>query len=582
MKYKLTFEKAALRLVHVHITYSVQASHTTWYLPKWRPGRYELQAYHRNIDEVSAATAEGHALPMHRISTHSWQLEAEVGQEVHIHYLYYADNKDAGGSFVDPEMVYINGINLFLYTDHSLIQPCELRLDIPSEWLLAGIPTHIQKDKYLYFEDFHTLVDSPFFAAKEMIHHLFEIGKCYYHLWFLGEGAPNLVRMENDFTAFIKTHLNLFESIPTQEFHFLTLLRSDSFRHGVEHSHSTVLSLGPGHLFMEESAYDSFLEICSHELFHVWNVKSIRPADMLPYRYHEENYSTLHYITEGITTYYGDLMLWKSKVYSLKKWVKLINESLQRHYLIGGKDAISLKTASFNSWVNGYSQEGIPNRRISFYTKGSLVAMLLDMDIRMRTEEQYSLDDVMYYLYEQYGCLKQGYTTAAILELLSEVTGESFQDFFEAYISGTAGLQTALQQMASYLGLRYKEVQPPNAAIRLMGVKSTYLPDGTAQVVQVIPHGRNAGVILEKNDILLSINNTKINRNLPALLSFYAGEKWTIHYFRAEKLKQICIDPQVLSAFSIPQFFIDIPRDKEQQDRLNSWRKSRSSSFPLS
>ncbi|MEM7514283.1 MAG: hypothetical protein AAF388_25380, partial [Bacteroidota bacterium] len=558
----------------------VTESHTLWQLPKWRPGRYELQNYHRNISDVQATSQSGNPLAIHRASTHSWQLEAEAGQEVIISYKYYANNKDAGGSYVDPEMVYVNGINLFLYTETSLQQACELAVDIAPEWILAGIPSHISQGEKMCFENFHSLVDTPFFAAEKLIHHHFPVGECQYHLWFLGDCKPDLGRMENDFTSYIKAQVNVFESIPTKEFHFLTLSRTDTFRHGVEHPHSTVLSLGPGHLLMQESEYDSFLEICSHELFHVWNVKSIRPADMLPYRYHEENYSKLHYVTEGITTYYGDLMLWKAKVYSLKKWMKLVNESLQRHYLMGGKDTVSLEMASFNSWVNGYSQEGFPNRRISFYTKGSLVAMLLDIELRRASKDQVSLDDVMYHMYQQHGQLKDGYTKASLLALIEEVSGENMEAFFEDYISGTQSLNPALQQMATYLGFRYAEVSPGNLAVSILGLKHSYNTEGSATVTHVLPHALPEGASLHKGDILIAVNGTKINRNFPELLSFYSKDIWQIHYFREGKLKMMEVKVKETS-FHIPQLFTDASRTPEQQERIRAWRRSRSQVFPI-
>lgn len=580
MKYKLTFEEAASRLIHIQIFHTVTESQTLWNLPKWRPGRYELQQYQRNISDVQATGPNGSPLSIHRTSTHSWQLDAEVGQAVIISYKYYANNKDAGGSFVDLDMVYVNGINLFLYTEDSLQQACELEVIIDAKWTLAGIPSHISQGEKMCFESFHALVDSPFFAAEELIHHVFSVGECQYHLWFLGACKPDLSRMEQNFTAFIKAQINVFESIPTKEFHFLTLARTDTFRHGVEHPHSTVLSLGPGHLLMQESEYDSFLEICSHELFHVWNVKSIRPADMLPYRYHEENYSKLHYVTEGITTYYGDLMLWKAKVYSLKKWMKLVNESLQRHYLMGGKDTVSLEMASFNSWVNGYSQEGFPNRRISFYTKGSLVAMLLDIELRRATGGRSSLDDVMYHMYQQHGQLKNGYTRESILGLIEEVSGVKVETFFNNYISGTHSLNPALEQMANYLGFRYAEVSPGNLAVSVLGIKNSYNAEGSATVTHVLPHALPEGASLHKGDILIAVNGTKVDRNFPDLLSFYKEDVWEIHYFREGKLKVLEVKPEG-TPFKIPQFYTDAPRTPEQMERIKAWRGSRSEVFPI-
>ncbi|RMG62790.1 MAG: M61 family peptidase, partial [Bacteroidetes bacterium] len=393
MTYTLTFARAAEQLIDVQLEAELPGGPSTFRLPHWRPGRYELQHYARNLGDLRAETLDGTPLSLTQLATHAWEITLPEAASIRLCYVYYATQPDAGGSWFDHDQIYVNGINLFLYRQETIEAPCNLRLQLPAGYQVGGgLPG--PGPEYA-FADFHQLVDTPFFASPDLIHHQFVAAGIPTHLWFMGACQPDLPRIEADICAYTEAQVQLFGTFPVADYHYLYLMLPHRFRHGVEHHNSTVITMGPGYRLMEPAFYRSFLEISSHELFHTWNVKALRPADMWPYDYRQENYSRLHYITEGITTYYGDLMLWKAGLWTLDEWLTSINGELQRHYKMGGHDRISLEEASFRSWTNGYSAEGIPNRRISFYTKGYLVALLLDLRLRLLTEHVTSLDQVM-------------------------------------------------------------------------------------------------------------------------------------------------------------------------------------------
>jgi predicted metalloprotease with PDZ domain len=167
--------------------------------------------------------------------------------------------------------------------------------------------------------------------------------------------------------------------------------------------------LGPGNEFVNKDWYDEFLGISSHELFHTWNIKSIRPVEMMPYDYSKENYSRLGFVAEGVTTYYGDFLLYRSGVFSDADYFKTFNEQLQKHFDNFGRFNLSVADSSFDTWLDGYNP-GVPNRKVSIYTEGCLIAFMTDICIRKQTSNAHSLDDVMRALFTEFGKKKIGYS----------------------------------------------------------------------------------------------------------------------------------------------------------------------------
>ena len=192
---------------------------------------------------------------------------------------------------------------------------------------------------------------------------------------------------------------------------FLYQLLPYKHYHGVEHQNSTVITLGPAELLMTEALYKEFLGVSCHELFHAWNIKSIRPAEMQPYDYSRENYFRTCYVAEGVTTYYGEYLLARAGVRTAAQYFEELNAVLRKHFDDRGRDNLSLADASMDLWLDGY-KPGVPDRKVSVYHKGALVALLLDLTLRRLSQHQRSLDDVMRRLYQEFGQTGIGYTEA--------------------------------------------------------------------------------------------------------------------------------------------------------------------------
>lgn len=425
-------------------------------LPSWRPGRYELQNYAKNIRSLSITDELGNPLPYQKITKDRWEIQTANIRKVLISYEYYANQYDAGASYVLHEMMYVNPVNCLLYVEGRMDEPYEVKLELPETFTIACQLPH--QNQTLFAQNFDQLADSPWIASKDMTHHVVAIKpqqnghqEGHLHFWFQGKTCPFTNRLIDDTIWYAQEQIAIFGDFPCKDYHFLYHILPTTFRHGVEHADSTVIAMGPDSDWENPDFYRSFIAISSHELFHLWNIKRIRPADMLPYDFTKENYSTLGYIYEGITTYYGDLLLLTAGVWNWEEYKSSFESDLTRHCTNLGRNNYSLAESSYDTWLDGYTA-GIPGRKVSIYIEGMLAAWVADALIIHHTNGTKSLDNVMRALYERFAKHGKGYTEGDYQNLLEEISGISFTTYFTELIWGKGHFQKWLHQTADLLG----------------------------------------------------------------------------------------------------------------------------------
>ncbi|MEL6670727.1 MAG: hypothetical protein AAFR61_00995 [Bacteroidota bacterium] len=573
ISYQLSFHRPAERIIELSL--QVSLSPGTWkvYLPLWRPGRYEAQRYDLNFADLHLVEAASVAARLEKTTTHTWELNVKEAGTFTLAYAYFATTLDAGSSYFDHDFIYVNGINLFLGISGMEDAPCQLQMELPDDYILGGgMPAGTGRWE---FDSYHTLVDTPFLASKSLRHHQFEVEGVATHLWFQGNCHPDFVQIEKEFRLYTEAQIQLFGEFPKPDYHYLFLMLPYPYRHGVEHHNSTVIVMGPGSQLMRNPRmFQSFLEISSHELFHTWNVKAIRPADMFPYRYEEPNYSRLHYVTEGVTTYYGDLMLWKGRNWNLDQWVSSINGELRMHYGMGGHPFVSLSDASFDSWTRGYKKEGFPNRRISFYTKGYLVAMLLDQTIRKLTEGQHSLDDVIHAMYHHLAKAGKAYTAETYQTLAEVAAGQSLSSFFEQYIHGTRPLEEALKDMADFYGFTLGHLPLGEVSLSHWGIKGEYTEQGTFELREIHPNSPLTAAGVGIGDELTAINGLRLRKNLNEQIEYSLNQSETsLHFYHLDQLKEVSFPTPMQALVKVPQFFIQHAISEGQKNRRQAWQQ---------
>ncbi len=461
MQYTITPERAK-HLLHIELTvHPTDASTLELQLPAWRPGRYELANYAKNLLQLDVTSPENRPLAVQKLTKDRWLVHLEGAEGVKVCYTYYAHQMDAGNSWVDPHCVYINFINCLLYAEGHLEEPCQVRLHLPDAYQIAcGLPR--PEPHLLEAESYYRLVDSPMIASASVQHQSYEVEGHRFHVWVQGAVHFSWERLLHDFRGFTEAQMRLMGGFPWPEYHFLLHALPDKHYHGVEHWNSTVMTLGPAEE-IATSLYAELVGLASHELFHVWNVIRIRPAELLPYDFSRENYFPTGYVAEGLTTYYGDLFLARSGFFNPTQFLAELNRTLNRHFMNSNAAALSLTQSSFDLWLDGYVA-GVPGRKVSIYHKGCLTALILDLEIRQLTGDEKSLDHLVQLLWERHGQKGIGYYHADYVAIAEEVAGRSMTSYFTDCITGTVPLQERLAAALRHVGCGLEIVQLPDGS----------------------------------------------------------------------------------------------------------------------
>ncbi|HKR04902.1 MAG TPA: M61 family peptidase [Bacteroidia bacterium] len=539
MKYSLSIPDPSSKFIEIEMyVENISADKVYFQLSSWRPGRYELGNFAKNIQKWNAFDENENVLKYKKVTKDKWEVETKKISKVILRYNYFASQLDAGGCWLDTEQLYVNPVHCFLYVEERKNEACEIELNIPDGWKVAVAAEKISKKKLLV-KNFDVLADTPFIASPNLKHHSYEVSGKIFHIWMQGECKPDFIRIENDFKKFTESQIKMMGDFPSEDYHFLVQVLPYNFYHGVEHAASTVLAIGPGFELMNENVYNEFVGVASHELFHVWNVKNIRPAEMLPYDYTKENYSRLGYVYEGFTTYYGDLFLARTGFFTREKYLAEISVQFQKHQDNYGRFNYSVAQSSFDTWLDGYVP-GVPGRKTSIYTEGFFIALMLDFMIRKSTSGKKSLDDVMRKLYFDFGKQHIGYTENDIVKTVEFIADRPFTDFFENYVYKPVSYDSLLSELLSYAGLEIRKSLSPKSYERMFGFK-TEQAGGVNKISAILPASPAAFSDLAKGDEIISVNSFKAENNLNELFHYFEKDEITLHVFSSKKLKTVTL-----------------------------------------
>lgn len=485
--YHLSWSNPHDRLYDIEIRFTAPADEPRLHLPAWRPGRYLLQDYAANVREWSASH------PIRKDGKTTWVIDARAGESVTVRYRYYAGVLDAGSSFLDDDEAYWNGSNLFMLVEG--LREEEHRLTVATEW-----PVEIQLRRdgdALVARDYDHLIDSPAIASPKMTRHSFEVEGKPIHLVFRGDEGIDTAAYVEPHRAIAISQAKLFGGLPFAEYRFLYHLR-DKW-HGVEHEDSCSIIARRLALHSDEGR-DHLYSIAAHELFHAWNVKRMMPAAFLPYDYWRETPTKLLWAMEGITSYYGELTLVRAGLWDEERYLEHVAREIETLENAPANKHLSLAQASYDGWLaTPAHNHDLPNAWYSFYNKGELVALLLDLTIRQRTGGVKSLDDVMRLLWSEYGPMRRGMEEDAIERAVERIADAG--DFFARFVDGTEPLP-----YAEMLGLAAIEIT--TKAQR--GIGARLRADGGQLIVDAVLRGgaaMEAGLL--PGDELIAVDGTR-------------------------------------------------------------------------
>lgn len=515
IKYFIKSSEETFHFIDVSVEINgIKDSSVNLQLPSWRPGRYELGNFAKNIRNFKISDSNGNPVNFIKKSKDSWLVSNGNRETLIISYEYYSAELNAGSSFSDNEMLYVNPVNCCLYIPERINENCSLELTIPEDFKIAAGTKPIKN--VLSFENFHELADTPVICSKNLIHFDYYVYEFHFHVWIQGKCNPDIEKIRRDFSSFSQRQIDSFGELPVKEYHFLIHATIFSFYHGVEHQTSSVNVLGPAYE-ITNGRYVDLLGLCSHELYHSWNIKSIRPAELFPYDYSKENYFRTGYVAEGITTYLGDYFLFSSNVFGESQFLEEISAQLQKHMDNFGRKNYSVAESSFDTWLDGYTP-GIPERKVSIYTEGCLLAMIADLLILKNSKNKFTIHHVMREMYNEFYKKNRGYTENDYKQLLEKYSGISFENYFTDLVNGTKSYLPLLSECLSYIGYEISGKGSSNFIEVNLGFKITEQADKT--IVTLIYPGSDAQIAgISVNDQIVAVNEIAIKNDLHKWMS---------------------------------------------------------------
>jgi len=446
------------------------------HMPTWRPGRYVMLDPAGTVRRFAARDKAGNPIPWRKTRRSTWTIDVPAPGPVTIEYELFANNISDRTRHVDDTHGFFSGSGVFMYTDAHRGRPCEVTLEIPTGWDVAsGLDPVDGNPRVLRAADYDILVDSPIECGL-FERFTFDIRGVPHEVTFWGDaplgGEVTIERIAEDFGAIVESQADLFGEIPYERYVFI-IHAGEGLGGGTEHWNSTVMQARPER-FLEQDEYERFLGLASHEIFHVWNVKRLRPAGLVPYDYQDENLTSLLWVAEGTTSYYDDLTLVRTGLIDVDTYLSGLERSIAGYRANPGRLIQPLSHSSTDSWTRfntGGSDRD--NSTVSFYRKGALVSMLLDMRIRAQTGDASSLDDLMRDIYERYPLEAGGFTPEDFAAAVDRAGGGPAAAFFGDYVDGLAELplENALLRCGIELTREDEENSEPWIGLRLSGTE---------------------------------------------------------------------------------------------------------------
>tara|TARA_Y100000385_G_scaffold279226_1_gene328615 strand:+ start:2136 stop:3842 length:1707 start_codon:yes stop_codon:yes gene_type:complete len=510
INYHISFKKPYRHFVDFEFSAKTNGANSMKFqLSSWRPGRYELADFAQNIQKWGAFDEKNNPLPFKKITKDLWEVNTNNAREVIIVYNFYANQLDAGACYLDEHQLYLNPVHCMFYIVDRSQEVYQLNLDLPNDYKIAS-SMHQEKNT-LTVKGYDLLAESPIICSNSLQHTDYKVNGITFHIWFQGICNPNWEKLKKDFTAFTKSQIKHFGSFPVDEYHFFFQITPYGSYHGVEHTKNTVLLLGPGDEIMNKR-YEDLLGVCSHELYHTWNIKAIRPIEMYPYNYTKENYFRTGFVAEGVTTYMGDIMLFNSNVFDWNQFVKTQNQNLERHLMNYGRYNLSVADSGFDTWLDGYKL-GSPNRKTSIYPDAALCMLMIDLEIIRNSNGKYSLHSVMKELYEEFALKEKGYNEDDFRNICVKFGGLKVAEIFENHIYGTEDYIDNLKSALDVVGLLLEDKKNPNLSAQYFGFVSAK-ENGEIIIKKVEPNSITDQNGIAPDDKITKINDKKIDGNL--------------------------------------------------------------------
>lgn len=508
----------------------------------WTPGSYLIREYQRNVEGITA-TAAGRPLTVQKTTKNRWRIATAGAREITFAYRVFSHEMTVRSNWVDADFALINGAPTFMtIAGDTGPRAHDVLLMLPPSWKgsVSGLPAQpdaLAPNSYRA-RDFDTLVDSPIVAGSNLALHQFSVGGKPHILVNVGEGGIfDGASAARDLERIVQAQEKFWGSLPYDKYVFFNLLTGVSG--GLEHRNSTVLMASRWDQG-RRSSYVDWLSLASHEYFHLWNVKRLRPIELGPFDYEREVYPRSLWIAEGITDYYADLLVRRAGLTTPEEYLALLSSAIRTLQATPGRLTQTAEMASFDAWIKHYRpDENSVNAAISYYTKGAVLGFLLDAQVRTASNGAKSLDDVMRLAFARYSGDK-GFTPEQFRQTASEVAGVDLGAWFKRSLETTEELdyRPALDWFGLEFRQPYARLDPP----AWLGAKTKI--DAGRLVVENVPRGTPAiDAGLNPGDEIVAIDDFRIlpDQFEKRLESYRPGQKVTLLVARREELKRLSV-----------------------------------------
>ncbi len=508
ISYNVSFPEAQAHYVDIEMNIKgIKTDFIDVRMPVWTPGSYLVREFAKNIESLSAKNVSGSSLSSSKINKNTWRITNTKNQNININYRVYAFELSVRTSFVDASHAFLSPSGLLMYPEGMIKSPSTVTIKPYKNWekISTGLDPVKGKNNTFYAPDYDILYDSPLEVGNHDTFDFMAAG-VKHEVAMYGGGNYKKADLVEDMKKIIETETDIFEENPNKRYVFI-IHNTSAGGGGLEHLNSTVLGavrLG----YAEEDQYKSFLGLVAHEYFHLWNVKRLRPQALGPFDYSNENYTSNLWIAEGFTAYFDNLILRRAGIYSPERYIASLVSDINTVVNQPGNGVQPVSDASFDAWIKYYRpNENSKNSTISYYDKGALIGMILDLEILNATKGAKRLDDVMKAMYDEYYKNKtRGYTDAEFKAMAEKIAGKSLDDIYRKYINGTESISfnSYLGYAGLYLVNEYEGKENPSLGV------ATAVKDGKV-IITAVQRGSaawNDG--LNVNDELIAINDYRI------------------------------------------------------------------------
>jgi predicted metalloprotease with PDZ domain len=521
-------------------------------MPAWSPGMYRIENYARNVQDFHAVNQRNQALKWEQTDKQTWRVMKQASDDVGVRYQVYS-------ALLNDQMADVAPPATFMYVAGQKHVPCSVKYNAPGNW---RIYTGLEKkgDRY-QASDYDIFIDAPAFIGEFKVLEFDTAGAHHRLVFSKPDVSMSAAQVTSDIQDIVEAAMGVFGKLPYKEYTFLVKVQPQA-TNSVEHLNSTRITVGEND-FVTQTAYRQFLATLAHEFFHLWNVKRIRPAVLGPFDYTRETPTRLLWMSEGFTSYYGDLLLERAGIDQPGDYLSRMGGVIDSLQHAPGRKMMSAEEASWSAWLRSDNAE---NNTVSYYTKGEIVGMLLDIEIRARTRSQKSLDDVMRYLMDTYANKGIGLPEDGFLKAVEAVAGSDFHEFYQAAVQShqeldynrylkQAGLSTSTQRQPGtiYFGIEFEAGNPP-------------------RIKRVVPNSPAERAKLDAGDLLVAMNDERLTfENFRSRLHEHGiGETIKLTILRDDRLINVNIVPVEFQEeqWSLNESFQPTP---DQLQLKNAW-----------